>query len=246
MGTQPTRSRDSFTAWCEYARRIGVEHVGELAGLIDELADTDPVAAQLLRLRAFTLGERKRLGVPAHPLAPTPRVAIFAGAAASMSARAGAELESLLLSALEGFDGTIISGGTCVGVPGVVGRVSRVLDLTAIGYVPEGHGDAALYSELRHTPGATDFSVREPLAMWADILGAGIAIVDTRVVVCPGGEITIQELLLARALGAAVAWLDPAGESATPLADLLPDGDKDVLALPADARAVRDFLDRVA
>jgi len=91
-------------------------------------------------------------------------------------------------------------------------------------------------------PGATDFSVREPLAMWTDILGAGIAIEDTRVVVCPGGEITILELLLARALGAAVAWLDPAGESDIPLHDLLPDGDEGVLALPADAPALRAFL----
>ncbi len=246
MGTQPTRSSASFTAWCEYARRIGVERVGELALLIDGLAATDPVAAELLRLRAFTLGDRERLGAPVHPLAPTPRVAIFAGAAASMSAPAGAALESLLLSALRGFDGTIISGGTAVGVPGVIGRVARDLGLTALGYVPQGHGDAALYSELRHTPGATDFSVREPLAMWADILGAGIAIVDTRVVVCPGGQITIQELLLSRALGAPVAWLDPAGESATALADLLPDGEEGVLALPEDAHALRDFLERLA
>lgn len=130
-------------------------------------------------------------------------------------------------------------------MPGVAGRVAHELDPTAIGYVPEGHGDAALYSELRHTPGATDFSVRsvrEPLAMWTDILGAGIAIEDARVVVCPGGEITIEELLLVRALGAAVAWIDPAGESDTPLSDLRPDGSDGVLALPADATALRAFL----
>ena len=245
MRTQPTRSSESFAAWCEYARSIGIERAGELAALIVELTDTDPAAAQLLRLRAFTLGDRKWLGLPCDPPAPTPRVAIFAGAAASMSVRAGAELESLLRGALRGFDGMVISGGTDVGVPGVVGRVARELDLTAIGYVPEGHGDAALYSALRHTPGATDFSIREPLAMWTDLLAGGLAIRAARVVVCPGGEITIQELLLARALGAPVAWLDPAGEADTPLSDRLPDGDEDVLALPADARVVRDFLDRV-
>jgi hypothetical protein len=246
VGTEPTRSSQSFAAWCDYARQLVDQHAGELAVLIDELADTDPLAAQLLRLRAFTLGDRERLGAPAHPLAPTLPVAIFAGAAASMSVRAGAELESLLRSGLRGFAGTVISGGTAVGVPGVVGRVSRELGLTAIGYVPEGHGDTALYSELRHTPGATDFSIGEPLAMWTDILGAGIAVEDARVVVCPGGEITIQELLLARALGAPVAWLDPAGDSEAPPHDLLPGGDEGVLALPAHAPALRAFLDRAA
>ncbi len=242
MGTEPTRPSGSFAAWCEYARHVGSEQAGELGVLIDELAGTDPIAAQLLGLRAYTLGDRERLGVPPHPLPPSSAVAIFAGAAASMSARAGAGLESLLRSALRGFDGIVISGGTAVGVPGVLGRVARELDLTAIGYVPEGHGDAALYSELRHTPGATDFSIREPLTMWADILGGGVPIEAVRVVVCPGGEITSQELLLARALGAAVAWLDPAGEAEAPPRDLLPEGDEGVLALPAQAPALRAFL----
>ena len=47
--------------------------------------------------------------------------------------------------------------------------------------------------------------------MWTDILAAGISPADVSLVACPGGPITRAEILLARALGARVGWLDPKG-----------------------------------
>jgi hypothetical protein len=175
-------------------------------------------------------------------LAGARRVAIFAGAAGSMSHAAAEQLERLLRRGLLGYDGVVISGGTAVGVPGAVGRSARELHRRLVGYTPAGRGDRALYPVIRETRDATGFSVREPLAMWGDILGGAFGLGDVRVVICPGGPITIGELLLARALGARVAWLDPTGEAAESLDEVIPLGADGVLELPPDPMTLRAFL----
>jgi RyR domain len=84
--------------------------------------------------------------------------------------------------------------------------------------------------------------VREPVAMWCDLLDAGSRVEDVRVVACPGGPITQAEILLARALGAPVAWLDPASEAVVTLDDALAFGAGGVLELPADTMTLRAFF----
>ena len=175
-------------------------------------------------------------GDPAGPYAGAARVTILAGAAGRMTARQRALLEPLLRGALAGYDGVLLSGGTAVGLPGLVGELARELGLRAVGYVPAGRGDALLYPELRETDARAEFTVREPLAMWRDVLAGGIDAGDVRLVACPGGPITDGEVLLARALGAGVAWIDPAGDGPAPLAV------RDVAVLPSDATALRAFI----
>ncbi len=205
--------------------------------------EPDAIAARLLRLRACTLGDTHAVDAPdpGNQLDRNRRVVIFAGGAESMSSLAGAELRSLLERALIGYDGIILSCGTAVGLPGVVGDVAATQGLSAVGYVPKGLGDPKLYPRLRETTGET-FTVGEPLAMWADVLGSGIPIGNVRLVACPGGAIAIAEILLARSLGARVAWVDPAGEATEPLYDLLPLGADDVLEPPFDPMTIRAFL----
>lgn len=145
-------------------------------------------------------------------------------------------------AALAGLPALVLSGGTGVGLPAIAARVARRQGLDLIGYVPAGEGDAGLYDDLRETPGATDFSVREPLRMWTDVLAAGVAAAQVRLLACPGGPITAQEMLLARALGAAVGYLDPAGDAPVALDDLLVAGASGVLELPADPMTVRAFV----
>lgn len=233
---------DAFPAWCEYARTLDASSLPALRLELQSLAHDD-LAAAVLRLRAFTLGDARALKIPAHEniLTGTRRVAIFAGGAKSMSETTAEELEPLLERGLMGYAGTILSGGTEVGLPGVVGRVASRLGLPTVGYVPAGRGDPELYGRLRETA-SDEFSVREPLAMWEDILGSGIPAQNVRVVVCPGGQITIGEVLLARALGAPVAWIDPAGAAGLPLEDMLPLGADGVLEPPVDAMTIRAFL----
>jgi hypothetical protein len=149
--------------------------------------------------------------------------------------------EARRFQALQNFDGVVLGGGTASGVSGVVGSAARGYAVPAIGYVPRGLGDRERYSGIRVTDGH-DFSVREPLAMWTDILAAGISPEQVSLVACPGGPITRAEILLARALGARVGWLDPGGEAVLPLDDDLPGGAEDIVELPADAMAIRALI----
>jgi hypothetical protein len=64
------------------------------------------------------------------------------------------------------------------------------------------------------------------------------------VLVCPGDRNTECELLLARALGARVGWLDPEGQLSAALDDTLPLGADGVLELPSDPMTIRAFLTR--
>lgn len=235
-----TADRDpaALAAWCEFVRHGGsVNDVSAAGG--------DPAVQRLLALRAALAGDAGALrdGSPdPGGLAGAGRVTIFAGAAASMSALARRRLEPLLDRALAGHDGVILCGGTGVGVPGIVGRVAQRHGLTLIGYTPPGLGDRDLYSEIHETAGATEFTVLEPLAMWTGIVSAGFDPREVRLVACPGGAITLQEIVLARAMGAHVAWLDVAGDAAQSLDDLLPLGAGAVVELPSDAMTIRAFI----
>jgi hypothetical protein len=170
------------------------------------------------------------------------RATIFAGAAGTMTPETRGVLGSMLRLALDGYGGVVLSGGTSVGLPGLIGETARELDLHSVGYAPTGRGDPDLYPTLYETPGASDFSEREAISMWCDILDAGIPIQDVRVIACPGGPITRAEILLARALGAPVAWLDPSADAELTLDDSLPFGSDGVLELPRDAMTLRAFF----
>ncbi len=238
------RSGEAFVAWCEYARHTIADSPSDVREWLKTPANSR-APDTLLRLRRATLGDARALDAlepDGEVLRGAGSVTIFAGAAGSMSPGAVAELERLLTRALIGYEGAILSGGTAVGVPGVVGRVAGAQKLRLLGYVPTGRADRELYENVRETPGAHDFSELEPLAMWTDILRAGIAVKDVRVVVCPGGAITIEEILIARALGARVGWLDPAGESSSVLHDTLPLGTDGVMELLADPMTIRAFI----
>jgi hypothetical protein len=71
---------------------------------------------------------------------------------------------------------------------------------------------------------------------------AGVPLERVRMVACLGEEITIAEIVLARALGAHVGWIDPASEASEELDEALPFGADDVLQLPVDAMALRAFV----
>ena len=165
---------------------------------------------RLVVARRRALGRRAPSGgdVAPTPLGGARRVTILAGAAGSMSAPAGRALEPMLDRALAGHAGVLLAGGTAVGVPGIVGRVARRHGVTLIGYVPEG-GDGELYPDCARR--------RCPRVQRAGAAGdvdrhrrAGLAPGQVRLLACPGGSITLQEMLLARASGrASGGWIRP-------------------------------------
>jgi hypothetical protein len=256
----------AFGAWCEYARRVPPEPPETLA-----TPTANDLGAAVLRLRQVALALAAATGeddpgaldehneelIKAHAslaaldlLKPDPtvvslirdsgRVAIFAGGADSMEEATRAAIGELLLKALLKFDGLVLTGGTDVGLPGAVRDAAAQRGVRLVGYAPRGLGDPGV--TLRNTDGADEFSVREPLAMWADIFAAGVPMHTVRVVVFPGGPITTGEVLLARALGAKIVWIGlPATEGAR-LAERLPIDSDGVLEVPVDAMTLRSFL----
>jgi hypothetical protein len=244
---------EAVAAWCEYARHVTAHSPDEVRKGLSEPAG-DVVADRILALRAATLGDAaavQALSPDGSELAGAKRVAIFAGPGGSATPTQMSALVALLRPALRGYDGVALSGGTAVGIPGAVAGAAREHGVPIIGFTPPGRGDHDLYPRIIETPDelyaaphtqSPEFSIREPLAMWTAILRAGIAAHDVTVVVFRGGAITTEELLLARALGAQVAWLDPTGAEADELADVLPLGDGGILELPADPMTIRAFI----
>jgi hypothetical protein len=238
-------SDDAFAAWCEYARRTP----DTLTAGTDLLALARTVATcgAPLRLKATTLGAASALDglepdsevVERIRSLASPRIAILAGGAASMSGETERAASGLLERALHRYEGLVLTGGSDVGLCGVVRAAASANCVPVLGYAPTGRGLAG--SWLRSTREG-EFSEAEPVAMWTDLLAAGRKAADIRVVVFPGGAITTAEILLARALGAAVAWLDPEEELPDVLDDTLPSGAEGVIELPVDPMTLRAFL----
>lgn len=239
----------AFSAWCEYLTHLRPS-LSEAPSAASEAPSAAPGGHRseiLVRLYRAALGDKNALAGMAPDggvLKGADRVTIIAGGAESMKPTTGPAIAALLRVALYRYEGVVLSGGSSAGVPAIVGDVCQELCLShhLVGYTPPGRGDPGRYPVLRETEGAVEFSVDEPLAMWADILGSGIPLENVRVLVFPGGGIVTEELLLARALRARVAFIDPGKDLSASLDYLLPLGSKGVLELPADPMSARAFV----
>ncbi len=196
----------------------------------------DPIARAVVALSA-------QVAAAASPQPGAARAVIFAGAAGTMTAVGAEAITALLepaLARLRRDDPVRRDRGRSTRARGTGGRSAR--PLRSPGRIrATGRGGSPPHPRLRETGGAA-FSIREPLLMWADLLGSRIPIENVRVVAFPGGQISLQEILLARAFGAKVAWLDPACEQQQTLGETLPFGAHGVLELPDDPMAARAFI----
>jgi hypothetical protein len=151
----------------------------------------------------------------------------------------------------DGFKGTLISGGTRAGVPGMVGDLAQALrgrgntGFEALAYLPE-HLPADAPRDGRYctySSGGQTLSPLEPLRGWIDLVTAGVDPGQVRVLGINGGRIAAVEYHLALALGATVAVIESSGRAA---AELLPDADwwesPRLLWLPRDPAAVKAFV----
>jgi ppGpp synthetase/RelA/SpoT-type nucleotidyltranferase len=125
-----------------------------------------------------------------------------------------------LRTALEGFKGTLVSGGTATGVSGLVAgtAASRPADVTAVGYLPKARralADARC-SIKRFTEGK-DFSPLDPLAFYEDWAIDGGAPDALRLLGIGGGEIAACEYRIALALGVRVGLVEGSGGAADEL-----------------------------
>ena len=154
----------------------------------------------------------------------------------------------LLVSAFSEFDGVLIGGGTISGVSGIAGEITEVSSgrVFSIGYLPESTPVDVLpdsrYSELVKNVGA-NFSAKQPLQVWIDIMHAGVAPENIKVLAVSGGDITDWECRLAHALGAKVGVLRDSGGAASEIAGNVREWQLTrVASLPHDLDTIREFL----
>lgn len=157
-----------------------------------------------------------------------------------------------LKEALSSFSGTVISGGTTAGIPGIVGELAEQFEtrgtrkFTAIGYLskhlPSDAPRDMRYDQIVWTDNP-NLSPLEPLQNWIDLLCAGIKPADVIVLGINGGRIATFEYQLALTFGATVGVVDYSGRA---VSDLLASTDwvrsDNLVQLPNDVATVRAFV----
>ena len=178
-------------------------------------------------------------------------VLIVAGGAASLDNEdALARVEPLLTRALENCHGKVISGGTGVGIPGLVGKIAKTLSedgkkhFSLTGYIPKYlPADApkdSNYDAFVVDKGERSFSPGQVLQTWEDLLAQGHAPEQVTLLGFGGGALSAVEYHVALALGATVGLVQETGGAADALlADPVWKGVPTLFALPFDAASTQ-------
>ena len=155
----------------------------------------------------------------------------------------------LLKEAFQGFDGTLISGGTKAGISKIAGDLKAAYPdaIQTIGYAPAGmkkhvDTDRHRYDRIRLSEGE-QFSPLEATRYWMDILASGIPPEKVKLLVMNGGEISTAECKLALLLGAQVGIVEGSGGEPSKLfTDSAWNQSKSLIQLPDDAAIIHSFL----
>ncbi len=178
-------------------------------------------------------------------------VLIVSGGAASMSPASLDATRPLLEAALVDFHGTVVSGGTTVGVPGLVGDIAGEFAVRnwkhfrLVGYLPgrlpHGVSPHGKYDECVNV--GDDFRPEQILRNWTDILAAGVDPRSVLLLGFGGGPLSAVEYRLALGLGASVGIFPGTGDAAEEITkDLLWSTLPNLYPLPMDAMTARAFL----
>jgi ppGpp synthetase/RelA/SpoT-type nucleotidyltranferase len=151
-------------------------------------------------------------------------VVIVAGGAAKMDVSKISDYRKYIVELMYGFKGTIISGGTTAGIPGLVGQVKAELqkkvpvDFDLIAYLPETLPNDAVrspdYDQLYGTS-LEHFSALDILVCWSDLISNNVNPKDVILIGIDGGEIATMEYQIALSLGAKVALVAYSGRAAS-------------------------------
>jgi ppGpp synthetase/RelA/SpoT-type nucleotidyltranferase len=261
---------ESFAAYAQAIHLLTTEHPDRVAeilecesGCLDHFGiakDLDPGrkwADDFLLLAKSVLAE-KPTGIPKAPLKAIEKlkllkpVVIIAGESKPASAAKYREIHISLSHTLRNFRGTIISGGTAQGIPGMVGDIAASLrgknkiGFKLIGYLPRALPPGVTADkryDKRVMTSSSGFSAEQPLRYWEDIITSGIEPGEVRLLAIGGGSLTGFECRLALALGATVGILTSKGVMTN---DIYHDTDKwkegRLLLLPDDKQTLKAFI----
>ncbi len=138
---------------------------------------------------------------------------IIAGSTAKGMEKTVELTKNSLIQSLKDYHGSIVSGGTASGISGIAGDLQEryLKSLRVIGYVPRNiPEDVSLdmrYASIHHTDGE-NFSIREPLQYWLDIVLSGIPPEKIFVLGVGGGRISSFEYRFAAILGIRVGIIE--------------------------------------
>lgn len=178
-------------------------------------------------------------------------IIIIAGGSDNVSPVSANKYSAFLNDAARRYSGTIISGGTTSGVPGLLGsavELARKLGnkkINLIGYIPQknikGIKPDKAY-KLVISNGET-FTPREPIRMWCDLIVSGVKPGEITVLGIDGGKIAAIEYRLALAIGAKLGVVKESGRAAN---EILKDVDwryhKNLLPIPDESESVWAFI----
>jgi ppGpp synthetase/RelA/SpoT-type nucleotidyltranferase len=202
------------------------------------------------------LGRLVWTGQPSADLSASRRsftkpVVILAGGSAAAAQEAVDRCQATVLKAFKSFKGTIISGGTESGVPGLAGEIAAAQGaqqgglLQVLGYIPRqipwDQPVDRRYTE--HVPSdGRSYGAGHTLLYWTDLILAGVEPKEVRLLGIDGGKIAAFEYRLALALGAHVAIMEPATRAAK---ETLQDPDwarnTRLISVLDDARSIQAF-----
>lgn len=175
-------------------------------------------------------------------------IVIVAGGASRMDVLKVEDYRNYILELMHNFKGTIISGGTTAGIPGLVGQVKAELqnngqvnfDLEA--YLPDNLPNDAVKSpayDRFYETSSGHFSALDILVCWTDLISNDIHPKDVILIGIDGGRIAAMEYEIALSLGAKVALVAYSGRA---VSDFLQDkawkSHRNLLQLPNDPLTV--------
>jgi putative GTP pyrophosphokinase len=171
-------------------------------------------------------------------------VLIVAGNSGRMEQKQSEEYENYFKNALRDFEGTVISGGTNSGLPGIVGKLTAFIRETAkanytlLGYMPaslpSGVTIGTGYDQFI-TSATENFSFTDAFKYWTDILLSDTPLEKIMLLGIGGKTISELEYSFALSLGINVALVDKSGGAADSiLQNPFWNRETNLLALPAD------------
>ncbi len=173
-------------------------------------------------------------------------VVIVAGGASLMDKSKVDHYSQCLSEVMNGFTGTIISGGTNAGIPGLTGKMKSKLKGSAEfeldAYLPEKLPPDAVRSEYYdnffETP-SNGFSALDVLVCWADLICNNVNPKDVILIGIDGGRIATMEYKIALSLGAKAALVAYSGRAVSEfIQDKAWKYHRDLLILPDDPLTV--------
>ena len=213
---------------------------------LDNLASLVQTSESQSNVDRFKKKHLTRLASRSIPKFKAPMLIIAGGCGQAVEVQIN-EYCGIVHAALEGFRGTLLSGGTNAGISQLVGDwvPDSADDVKRIGYLPRSMPSYVVRHEayeLIDTSG-TDFSALEVLQAWIDMLVCGIRPADVLLLGINGGRISAFEYRMALAFGAKVGLIRDSGRAASAM---MTDPDwrrvPGLLFLPNDLQSLRCFI----